>query len=439
MSPGRCELNGDRSRPSAIDRPVAGTTEAHATPTAGSDAKVTILLNATTINNGGGIQAAVSLIRQIIEQCNYDDGARWIFTVSGEVRDQLAAFGHALREGLDLCLERSPAKNWVSRTRLREFANERADLVFTIFGPAYTRFDCPHLCGVADAWVTHSSKLAYSTLPTFREKLQKAMLCAYKALWFRQADFWVVEHEVARAGLVSRLRLPPPKIFVVSNNCSQAYLSEKLAERPKALQSTIRILTFATDSPNKCLDLIPQVAAELVEQFHIDNVQFVLTLPQNNYAQSAVARLARRLGVERHIVNVGYVALKDGPALYKSCDIMLMPSVLETFSATYPESMRMGLPIVTSDLDFAQSICRDAAAYFTPRDAAGAARALAMLIRNSEIRSRLVVAGFRRVRDFPAPNEKYRQYRNIIDGILCEMPPVSLRTAVELARSRQNQ
>lgn len=35
-----------------------------------------------------------------------------------------------------------------------------------------------------------------------------------------------------------------------------------------------------------------------------------------------------------------------------------MPTVLEVFSATYPEAM--ALPIVTSDLDFARDICDNA-------------------------------------------------------------------------------
>ena len=378
----------------------------------------TILLNATTINKGGGIQAAVSIIRQIIDEFQEKDGVRWIFSVSGEVRDELAGFGYLLRDGIDVCLEQSPAKNRRSRIALREFASAHADLVFTFFGPSYVAFTVPHLCGVADGWVTHSSRLSYSTFPTLAEKLTKVLTCAYKSLWFRRADYWIVEQEVARAGLVRRLWLQPDNIYVISNNCSQGYIDASPAPRVKALQSTIRILTFAADFPNKCLALIPQVAALLVKQHCIDNVQFVLTVPAQDYAHTAIAKLAAALGVERYICNAGYVALKDGPSLYRSCDIALMPSVLETFSATYPESMRMGLPIVTSDLEFARTTCLDAAVYFKPRDPASAAAKLAALIGDSDARARIVAAGFNRAADFPSPRDKYRQYRGVIDRML---------------------
>jgi glycosyltransferase involved in cell wall biosynthesis len=382
----------------------------------------TILLNATTINKGGGIQAVVSFICLIIDQFQWNDGDRWIFAVSGEVRDQLAGFGHALRDGIDICLDCSPARDRRSRRLLREFAGERADLVFTFFGPAYISFRCPHICGVADPWVTHSTRLAYSRLPTLAEKLRTALFVVYKSMWFRRADCWVVEHEAARAGLINRIRLPAENIYVVSNNCSQAYLDEKAVTEPRALQSRIRILTFAANYPHKCLDLVPQIAAELVREFNINNVQFVLTVPAQEYLKSTIAIRARMLGVERYICNTGYVPLKDGPALYRSCDIVLMPSVLETFSATFPESMNMGLPIVTSNLEYARSVCRDAAIYFEPLDTGDAARLLASLVKDHELRARLIAAGYKRVRDFPSPLEKYSQFKDIVDRLLMTAP-----------------
>ena len=257
--------------------------------------------------------------------------------------------------------------------------------------------------------MTHSTKLAYSRLPTLSGKLYIALLSVYKGLWFRRADCWVVEHEAARSGLVNRVRLSPGNIYVVSNNCSRAYLDEKKVAAHRALQSTIRVLTFAAN---------PQIAAQLVREYNINNVQFVLTVAAEEYVKSTIAIQARALGVERYICNVGFVALKDGPALYRSCDIVLMPSVLETFSATYPESMSMGLPILTSNLEFARSVCRDAAIYFEPLDVGDAARLLASLIKNHELRARLIAAGYKRVRDFPSPMEKYSQFKDIIDRLM---------------------
>ena len=42
----------------------------------------------------------------------------------------------------------------------------------------------------------------------------------------------------------------------------------------------------------------------------------------------------------------------------------------------------MGVPIITSDLDFARDVCGDAAYYFNPDDDEQAANALAKIILN---------------------------------------------------------
>jgi glycosyltransferase involved in cell wall biosynthesis len=52
---------------------------------------------------------------------------------------------------------------------------------------------------------------------------------------------------------------------------------------------------------------------------------------------------------------------------------MLLPSVLESFSANYPEAMISGVPIITTDLPFAQEIFGRAALYFKPLNSADAA------------------------------------------------------------------
>ena len=57
------------------------------------------------------------------------------------------------------------------------------------------------------------------------------------------------------------------------------------------------------------------------------------------------------------------------PILYKQVDGMIMPTLLESFSATYIDSMALGVPIFTSDRDFARDVCGDAAWYFDPLNA----------------------------------------------------------------------
>ncbi len=119
---------------------------------------------------------------------------------------------------------------------------------------------------------------------------------------------------------------------------------------------------------------------------------------------------AIKLGVAEHFVNVGPVPIVQGPAMFRTCDVLLLPTLLETFSGTYPEAMAMGLPIVTSDLDFARDTCGDAALYYPAHDAGAAALVLQRLLDDSNLWDGLISSEKKRLQIFPKPAERKEMY-----------------------------
>jgi glycosyltransferase involved in cell wall biosynthesis len=116
------------------------------------------------------------------------------------------------------------------------------------------------------------------------------------------------------------------------------------------------------------------------------------------------------------IVNVGKLSSQECPKYYQQSDCVFLPTVLETFSASYLESMAMSRPIITSDLNFARDICEDAATYFEPESAFEAARAIERVLLDSELQSLLVRNGLARLEYFPSPRGKYETH---IDWLRC--------------------
>ncbi|MGC4006108.1 MAG: glycosyltransferase [Pirellulales bacterium] len=131
---------------------------------------------------------------------------------------------------------------------------------------------------------------------------------------------------------------------------------------------------------------------------------------------------AERLGVADAFVNLGPIAVADGPATYATCDALLLPTVLETFSANYPEAMALGLPIVTSDLDFAHDVCADAALYVPPRDPAAIAARIDDLLRDPALWNRLIDAGKARLPAFPRPDVRKDLYLDCVRRLLSTTP-----------------
>lgn len=363
-----------------------------------------VLLNTTSVVVGGGIQAAVSFIRHVLE---HDTRLRWQFALSAVVARQLEQFGVS-GHGLDVTVfERSPARDRRARQALRELEKQkRPDLVFTFFGPAYVRFRSPHLCGVGNGWVTHATAIAYSALGSVRKSVQVFLQGVYRGLWYRAADRWLVEEQSARRGLSRRFAIPAERIAVISNGCADHYRTAGRAAPLLEPTERFRLLTFSAYYVHKNIEIIPLAAAELARRGLGDKFEFVTTIRSDEPALARINATARQLGVAKMINNIGPVDLIDGPRLYESCDAVFMPSLLETFSATYPEAMAMELPIITTDLDFARGICGDAAVYYRPKDARAAVDAICSVYSSRELHDRLVENGRQRLSKFPEARAK---------------------------------
>jgi len=373
------------------------------------------LLNATPVVIGGGIQAVVAFIQASLKDRSEN---KWIYVLSSQVSDELKKCNIVMDQNITYVFNKSPSKSRVTRKLIKNLINNKnPTAIFTFFGPAYIRFNAPHLCGVADGWVTHSSFLAFSSLSSLLKKIMFLMLFSYKWFWYRRADNWVVEAECARKGLVQRLRLSSEKISIVQNTCGDHYLNFNYdsAIRP---DDVVRILTLSSYYPHKNLELIPWVAFELASILGHKKFKFIITIPPDAQGSIKLHEQANKLGVEHCIENTGPVNVIDGPQLYAKCDFVFLPSVLETFSANYPEAMAMKKPIVTTDLDFAHDICGNAALYFRAKDAKSAATCICDLLADKILVEQLVNNGVQRLKSFPDSDKKYSEYVSILNKMI---------------------
>jgi glycosyltransferase involved in cell wall biosynthesis len=365
-----------------------------------------VLLNTTTLHKGGALQTSSAFIMQALA---HQDGIAWVFALSRTVASELAQFG-TTPPGATIVLDELPSHSRAARRQLAALEDEvRPDCVFTFSGPAYVRFRSFHIMGCSNPWVTHSSLSAYRSLFP-RGWLDNIGRNLYRAYWFTKADAWIVQTETARLGLARRLRRPLTRIAVISNTCGDQYLSEQGRRPFPRPGQTLRLLSFAAPYRQKNLDLLPHLAREIERQRPGLDFKFLITLPPDHYVCREVMPMAARLGVEQRIENIGPVPVARGPELYRSCDICFLPTLLETFSANYPEAMAMGLPIVTTDLGFAHDVCGDAALYFAPRDARAAAAAVFRLVDDQRLWERQIERGKQVLTRFPTPEERYRAY-----------------------------
>ena len=134
---------------------------------------------------------------------------------------------------------------------------------------------------------------------------------------------------------------------------------------------------------------------------------FVVTLPDEGGVVDEFWNRTRLLNVVDMMENVGRLSIVDCAEWYARSDVVFLPTLLETFSATYLEAMAMGRPIVTTNLDFAREVCGPAALYYEPLSVQEAADAIERVANDERAWKELVQKGRRRLASFPSPEEKH--------------------------------
>lgn len=371
-----------------------------------------ILSNCTTLVMGGALQASLSFIIQALGDKSID----WYFAISKELSAQLSRAGvdHIGSEKFYV-LPVSPAKSIKSRKKLLTYEIEiEPDAVFTFFGPAYVNFKAPHFLGFADPWVTHPNKNARAAIPTLLKRIETDIRVWYKAKWLKKADYWIVEADVAKAGIVGLISVEPDRIGVVQNSCRDEYRNISTNTMLLNEQSEIQILYISAYYVHKNFEIIPKVAKEIVIRRPALKFKFVITIPIDAPASLNIMKMAYDLDVQQHINIIGSVAVFDAIKLYEDSHMAFIPTLLETFSATYPEAMAAGLPIVASDFDFSRNVCKDAALYFDPVSPGDAADKLINVIEDSELREKMVLSGKDALSGLPRAEDKYNGYKSFM-------------------------
>jgi glycosyltransferase involved in cell wall biosynthesis len=164
----------------------------------------------------------------------------------------------------------------------------------------------------------------------------------------------------------------------------------------------------------------------------------LLTLDARQHPRAGrLLQTIEREGLTNALVNLGPLGEASLAQAYRTADAFILPTLLESFGRTYREAMRLGLPILTSDRDFARQACGDAALYFDPLRPASIARAMAEIMESGELRSRLASAGKRRAGLTPSWDAIAGQFVRILEEAAAERRGCGVRD-LDLCRSWGN-
>ena len=287
--------------------------------------------------------------------------------------------------------------------------NNDIDVVLTIFGPSRWNPRAPHLSGWAIPHPLLSDSPFFQKLP-IKERIKVKLKCLlWRYMFGRSTDYFWTENPFT-TGRVKAL-FPKKRVYSVTNYYNQVFDTPDKWTRTISLPSFegTTLLTITANYPHKNLQLLVDSALVLREKYPDFNFRFILTISESDLC------IPER--VKSNFLLIGKVDVAECPNLYRQSDIMILPSLLECFSATYPEAMKMEVPIVTTDLEFARGLCGDAACYYSAIDPVAAAEAIHNVATDKKYANQLVENGKRKLLTY----DNYKQRAEKLIGILEEI------------------
>lgn len=97
------------------------------------------------------------------------------------------------------------------------------------------------------------------------------------------------------------------------------------------------------------------------------------------------------------IIFLGFINYDEVQYALSNSDLMVFPSLSESFGLGLVESMNAGCPIIAADLPYAHDVVADAALYFDPNDSHSIEQTVDKVLQSDNMRQRLINSGKERL------------------------------------------
>ncbi len=368
-----------------------------------------LIINASGTRATGVTQVTVSFIRECIK---HPENQYFVF-ISKTVESQLNQ-SEFTKNFSFYVFDYKPffnlkgIKTWRKLIRLEK--DIRPDCVFTVFGPSVWQPNAPHLMGYAYPYYIYPESPFFKIISNKKRFIFALHKIFHKFYLERNGKFYVCETEDVTSRLPNYLKCNPMNLYTVTNSCNDYFndfIPRTVNILPKKKYNEFRFITLSSFMTHKNLTILNEIIPILRKRLSSVDIRFILTVDPK--------LLNERLNPDilSQIHNLGRIPISDCPQVYYESDAMFLPSLMECFSASYAEAMKMRKPIATSNLPFATVVCGNSAIYFDPMNPEDIAQELIRLITEPDLQKKLVENGIKRLETFDTATSRAQKYLDI--------------------------
>lgn len=372
-----------------------------------------LMINTATTFKGGGVQVAKSFIEECKEYPEHDFivvlGLNLAPLIDHKSFPSNFTFHHISYRPATLVFSLKDPASYLKKIERKH----NPDIVFTTSGPAYWRPRALHLMGFNLGHYIYSDSPYFQKIKPARRMKWKLKGAVIKRYMKSDADAYVVQTDDVNQRFRKWLNTDK-SITTVSNTYGEQYNNyEKKAVNllPEIEKYEFRFLMLSAYYDHKNLEILNDIIP-LIQKDKDSNLKFVTTLPNSTFTEIFTQQS------RKNILNVGPVKPDDCPQLFLETQAVFLPTLLECFSATYAEAMKMKLPIITTNLGFARTICGSAALYYDPINAQDAFDKITELIESPVLYKQLLKNAEMEITKFNSASQRAAKYLEICSRML---------------------
>lgn len=366
-----------------------------------------VLINISNLKVGGGVQVADSICRELYKYTQHT----FVIVVSDALKD--CANDIRKYPNIKVVCYNLPSSILSAISGNNVFldtliSKENIEAVLTVFGPSRWVPKCLHISGFARSQLVLNDSPYWQTLSLLRRIKAYSRKLVMMYLFRKSTSVFYTENSYISAKL--KRVFPNSRVYTVTNNYNQVFDKPDLWDYSIKLPEFdgLTLLTISANYPHKNLSIILPAIHYLKKYYPSFKFRFVLTISSEQFLPLSNEE-------KEHIIFLGPVNINQCPYLYKQSDIMFLPTLLECFSASYAEAMKMNVPILTTNLEFAKSLCGNAALYYDSISAESLAQAIYTISEDKCLREKIINQGRIQLANFDSTQNRVKKLLSIIE------------------------
>lgn len=293
------------------------------------------------------------------------------------------------------------------------------EVIYTMFGPGLHHKKIKSVTGCAYSNLFFP-EINFWNSSSAMQKVKHYLIDKYRLVSTLKSDFIIFENESMQKRAVKLFNYPLHQTKLILPSISEytrEAKSETFSKRLEKLdKNKYHVLMLSGWHKNKNIEIVPHVLSKLKDE-GINDVNFVITVPENHPESIKLLKEAQKNSVEQNISFFDQVLPSEVPFLFEKINAVALFSLLESFSNNIIEAWYFKKPLFISDEEWSRSICKQAGIYVDRESAKDISCKIINFRKSVQLQEDYIKNIEFMIKDYPNPKEKVSQQLSFLKTI----------------------